>query len=260
MTFDAFEEHARRAFDRIPERYREGVDGLVVERDSKPHPDFPCVYTMGLCDTETYPSGWDGPDTVRSRVVLYWGSFRALAELDPRFDWEEETWETLTHELYHHLEWLAGEDDLCGVDYAMDQTFQRDHERDFDLEYYRSGERIGPGVYNVEGDVYVEQTWRPDDLARADELRFAWAGREFSVEPPSVLGDVHFVRIVEGVPDPPRRLELALVSRPSWLERLRGLVRRREPEIWESEARPSRSWRPDGLGEAAGASGQGSST
>lgn len=246
MTFDAFEEEARRAFDRIPERYREGVDGLVVERDPQPHPDFPYVYTLGLCDTESYPSGWDGPDTVRSRVVLYWGSFQALAKLDPRFDWEEETWETLTHELYHHLESLAGEDELCGVDYAMDQTFRRDHEEEFDREYYRSGERIGPGVYNVDGDVYIEQEWGPDELARADALRFAWAGREFSVEPPAVLGDVHFVRIVDGVPDAPRRLELVLVSKPSWLERIRGFLRGREPEIWESEARPSRSGQPGG--------------
>lgn len=257
MTFDAFERSARRAFEGIPERYRQGVDGLVVQRDALPHPKFPHVFTLGECVTESYPSGWDGPETVRSQVVLYWGSFRALAEIDPRFDWREQTWETLTHELRHHLESLADRDDLRGVDYAMEQSFRRDEGLDFDPAYYRSGDRIGPGTYAVEDDVYIEQAWREADFARAQVLRFAWGGCEFEVERPAELGDVHFARIVEGVPSPPY-LELALVRRAGWCERLRswferlrirrdGLrIRREGLHIWESEAvareigRPSR--------------------
>lgn len=267
MTFDAFERSARRAFEGIPERYLQGVDGLVVRRDALPHPKFPHVFTLGECVTESYPSGWDGPETVRSQVVLYWGSFRALAEIDPRFDWREQTWETLTHELRHHLESLADRDDLRGVDYAMEQSFRRDEGLDFDPAYYRSGDRIGPGAYAVEDDVYVEQAWREADFARAQVLRFAWGGREFEVERPAELGDVHFARIVEGVPSPPY-LELALVRRAGWFERLRswferlrirrdGLrIRREGLHIWESEAvareigRPSRD--RDGLRDRDG--------
>ncbi|MGH7505187.1 MAG: metallopeptidase family protein [Longimicrobiales bacterium] len=107
MTFDVFERHARSEWDRIPDRYREGIDGLVVERDAKPHPDAPDVYTLGECVTEAYPSDFGGPDTIRSAVVLYYGSFLRLSRLDETFDWEEEVWETLTHELQHHLESLA---------------------------------------------------------------------------------------------------------------------------------------------------------
>ena len=240
MTFDAFEKTARRAFEEIPEHYREGVDGLVVKREPQPHPNFPHVYTLGECATESYPSGWDGPETVRSRVILYWGSFLALAELDPRFGWREQIWETLTHELRHHLESLADRGDLCGVDYAMEQTFRRDDGREFEPAYYRNGDRIGPGIYAVEDDVYIEQEWREADFARAQAIRFAWGGRTFDVEPPAEIGDVHFVRIVEGVPSPPY-LELVLVRKSSWFARLRGFRRRRGQDVLESDARARES-------------------
>jgi hypothetical protein len=49
-------------------------------------------------------------------VAIYYGSFAAIAAEDPDFDWEEEAWETLTHELRHHVESLAGEDLLVQED------------------------------------------------------------------------------------------------------------------------------------------------
>ena len=153
MDFDLFEREARRLFEAIPERYREGVDGLTVHRDPLRHPRFPGIYTLGECVTEAYPSSWGGPETVRSLVLLYWGSFRALAASSPRFDWSEEIWETLTHELRHHLESLADRDDLSGVDHAMEETFRRDRGLAFAPDYYHRGERAGAGVYVVEEDV-----------------------------------------------------------------------------------------------------------
>ena len=235
MDFDSFEQEAARAFEAIPERYREGVDGLTVHRAALPHPRFPGVYTLGECVTESYPSGWDGPDTVRSLVLLHWGSFRALADFDPAFDWRDQIWETLTHELRHHLESLADQDDLVGVDYAMEQTFLRFDGSDFEPAYYRHGDRVGPDHYAVEDEVYIEQRWRAADFQQADRIRFSWAGRGFEIDHPAELGDVHFIRIVDGVPPPPY-LELVLVRRSSWVERARAALGRAGLVIFESEA------------------------
>ena len=62
---------------------------------------------------------------LQSRVVLYHGSFAALARIGPGFDWREETWETLSHELRHHLEWRANVAVLEAYDWAAEQNFCR---------------------------------------------------------------------------------------------------------------------------------------
>ena len=236
MNFDAFEAAARSAFEDIPARYKAGVDGLTVRRDPLPHPRFREIYTLGECATESYPSGWGGPDTIRSLVVLHWGSFDALAKLDAAFDWDGQIWETLTHELRHHLESLADQDDLLGVDYAMEQTFLRDDGRDFDPGYYRHGDQMAPGVYAVEDDVYIEQSWSARDFGRARTVPFSWAGRSFQVDRPEELGDIHFVQVVEGGPHPPPYLELVLVRKASWMERARRPWRRAGAKVRGSAA------------------------
>ena len=235
MDFKAFEREARQVFEEIPERYRDGVDGLTIHRRALRHPRFDGIYTIGECVTESYPSSWEGPETVRSVVLLYWGSFRALASVNPGFDWSEQIWETLTHELRHHLESLADTDELQGVDYAMEQTFQRYEGLDFEPHYYRQGDRIGPGAYAVEDEVYIEQTWKTADFERAKGIPFTWAGRRYEIPHPVELGDLHFVRIVDGIPAPPY-LELVLVRRSSWMERVRAALRRTGVEVYESDA------------------------
>ena len=234
MDFNAYEKESRQVFEAIPERYREGVDGLTVHREALPHPRFPAVFTLGECVTESYPSGWDGPDTLRSVVLLYWGSFRALAELDPAFDWGEQIWETLTHELRHHLESLADRDDLVGVDYAMEQTFLRNEGLDFDPLYYRAGDRVAPDAYAVEDEVYLEQRWTKADFDGADRITFSWAGRSYETAHPVELGDCHFILIVDGIPPPPY-IELVLVRRSSWREKLRRGLSGAGFEVYESD-------------------------
>ncbi len=232
MTFAEFEEAAWRAFRAVPEEYRSGVDGLSVRREALPHPVFPHVYTLGMCSTESYPSDWRGPETTRSVVALHHGSFRELARLDPDFDWEGELWDTLAHELRHHLESLADRDDLGGVDYAMEESFKRAEGLDFDPRYYRAGDEVAPGVFRVETDFFIEQSWTEERLARAGEVRFRWRGVEYGVRAPERLGDAHFVW-VDGVDVGPGELQLALVRRRRWWE---ALLRRPGGELWESEA------------------------
>ena len=236
MKFAAFREIAERAYEEIPERYKAGIDGLVVSRESVPHPDRPDVYTLGECVTESWPSEWQGPDTLRSSVVLYWGSFRSLAARDPAFDWEGEIWETLTHELRHHLESLAAEDQLEDVDYAADQGFKRQDGMEFDPWYYQRGDPEGAGVYRVENALFIEQTWDERAFAAADEIPFTWDGRRWTIPRPERLGDVHFVWI-EGVVEPLRALELVLVRRRSWWQSARRALAGAGLEVLESEAR-----------------------
>ncbi len=244
MKFQEFEKAAREAYEAIPDEFKEGVEGLVVSRESPAHPDLPDVFTLGQCLTEDYVSDWGSPDTTRSMVVLYWGSFKSLGGRDPDFDWDGELWETLTHELRHHLESLAREDALEGVDYASDETFKRDEGLDFDPWYYQHGDVVERGVYRVESNYYMEQAWRSTDFDDADHLEFAWEGSRYRTPRPDKLGDVHFVW-VQGVIEAPGTLELVLVRRRGWWEDTKRLAGIYQPEVLESEAR-AEPIRPEG--------------
>jgi len=64
-------------------------------------------------DGKYYLMGEYIEDPVLGRVIfLYYGSFREILQDAPAEEWEEELRETLLHELRHHVESLAGVDDL----------------------------------------------------------------------------------------------------------------------------------------------------
>jgi hypothetical protein len=239
VKFAEFERRAREVFDEIPEHFKEGIDGLEVSRDAVPHPSLPDVYTLGVCHTEEHASAYGSPETTRSVIVLYWGSFRGLAALDPDFDWEGEIWETLTHELRHHLESLAGDDALEDVDYAADELFNRQEGLEFDPWYYQRGEDLGNGAYTVEGTRYVEQSWRTRDFERAEHIDFSWGGATYRVPRPAELGDVHFV-LVLGPDFEDEPLELVLVRRRGLAEAVKRFARGSDVLVLESEAEAER--------------------
>jgi predicted Zn-dependent protease with MMP-like domain len=234
MKFAEFQATAERAYREIPERYKQGIEELVVSRDAVKHPELDDIYTLGECLTDSWPSEWQGPETTRSSVVLYWGSFKNLAAKDSEFDWEGEIWETLTHELRHHLESLAAEDQLEQVDYAADQGFKREDGLPFDPWYYQHGDPEGAGVYRVEEQVFIEQVWENGAFEAAREIGFSWAGRRWAIPRPERLGDVHFVLVV-GAPEA-ELLELVLVRRRSWWDQVKGALAASAPEVLESEA------------------------
>ena len=93
MNLKTFSRIAHKAFRSIPEEFKEGVDGLTIRAERVPHPTLPDIFTMGQCLTESYPSDWSGPETLRSVLVLYHGSFKALAARDQAFDWLNRTLE-----------------------------------------------------------------------------------------------------------------------------------------------------------------------
>lgn len=65
---------------------------------------------------------WDG--LLGRRVALCYGSFAALLGGSPRGAWEREIRRTVRHELRHHLESLAGADDLAREDLAFLARFR----------------------------------------------------------------------------------------------------------------------------------------
>jgi len=251
MDFATFESRAHEMWAEIPDAYKEGIDGVVVKEDPEAHPEHPDYYTLGMCFTEPYPSGYMGPDTTRSILALYWGSFRKVAERGGDFDWEEELWETITHELRHHLEFLAEDDALEGLDYAMEETWKRSEGEVFDPWYWQHGLSLAEGVYRVEYDVYLEQRWTDDAFAAAETVEFDWDGARWSIPRPEELGDIHWIW-VHGVEMAGGWLQLVLVRDRSFLARLRRAFTpgdAKELDLMESEADAQH------IGEAPGSPG-----
>jgi hypothetical protein len=236
MTFEEFRRRAGVMFDSIPESYREGVDGLEVTRRTVPHPSLPDVFTLGECLSESYPSDFGGPGEIRSRVVLYYGSFLELSRTADDWDWEGELWETITHEIRHHLEHLALEDALEEMDYAEDQNFARREAESFEPFFFRAGREIGLNTFEVDGDIFIEVHIDPKAFERMDAICVSWNGEELAVTRPDELGDVHFLRIDDSMVAEKGELFAVLVRRRGAGEWLRGLLGGGPLRVLESSA------------------------
>ena len=197
----------------LPREYFVGVAAVDVSEKAVPHPTRGEIYTLGECIP--LPTGPEaGDDGVQSRIVLYYGSFKALSRIEAGFDWRGEAWETLTHELRHHLEWRARRDDLDAFDRAAEQNFARLDFEPFDPLFYLDGESEAPGWYQVDDDRFHEIMVR----GVPPEVAFAWHGPEYRVAVPPHVTRPAFLT-VEGIADPP----------PGDLV----LVLRRKPRIWD---------------------------
>jgi len=184
----------------VPAEFRDGIVTIEASPKTVPHPIHADIYTLGEC----IPLEWSGSGAdLQSRVVLYHGSFQALAGLG-EFDWRAEAWETLTHELRHHLEWRANVAALEAYDWAAEQNFARHEGEDFDPVFYRSGERVAEGVWKVDDDVFIEAS--PDD--------FVWHGKRYRVDgkvvPPTFL-------TLDRLDDPPPGEAVLVVPRKATL-------------------------------------------
>lgn len=120
LSLEAFERIANRLYDRIPPKLLEGLNGgiIISEEAEQRDPDLPDVYIMGEYVEDPYGLG--------CYIVLYYGSFKqVLGDADPR-EWEEELWETVVHEIRHHIEARAGVDDLDLEDLRQLEAFRRE--------------------------------------------------------------------------------------------------------------------------------------
>jgi hypothetical protein len=222
MQLGDFRQMIDRMVEEIPREYLEGITGIDVSPRTVPHPERTGVYTMGEC-IPVNVGGEDAP----SRVVLYHGSFQALARERADFDWRSEAWDTVTHELRHHLEWRARTQDLEEYDWAAEQGFARADDERYDPVFFLAGERIAPDVYQVDDDVFMDRVVKR--LPAVAEME--WTGRRYRVTVPA--DPLPLYLLISGVSDPPPG-DLILVFRraPAMLD----LFRKKHPPT-EREAR-----------------------
>jgi len=231
-----FETMVRRITAELPEHFLDGIAAIEVTGKTVPHPVREGIYTLGEC----VPHDFGGPDegaALRSTVYLHYGSFAALAAGDESFAWREEAWETLAHEVRHHLEWRARVPELEALDAAAEANYARHDGEPFPPLFFLDGERLAPDVFKVEDDVFLDvqldaKAWR---LAAGTERTFTWHGRAWRVALPSHLPDVLFLS-VEGVePAPAGDLVLVVRRRPG----ARDLLHRAVVEQAQAAARPA---------------------
>jgi predicted Zn-dependent protease with MMP-like domain len=212
IALDHFEALAARLWRRIPEELKEGVEALVIEEKELGHPTLGGVYTLGECVTESWPSGYG--DDMRSELVLYYGSFLSLSFEEDAFEWEEEIWETITHELLHHREAAAGESALDDMDWATDQNFLRLAGRPFDPAFYRAIPADSDGIVRLDSETFAEGAIEGDSSTAI----FTWRGRGFGVRVPAATATLFVsVRNLAG-----GRLTVIVPSRASLLRRILG--------------------------------------
>jgi hypothetical protein len=218
MRLADFQAMVRRLSDEVPAHFFEGVAEVVVSPRAVPHPERAEIYTLGECIPFADEAGGAG---IQSRIVLYYGSFAALAALEPGYAWREEAWETLAHELRHHLEWRAHAPDLEAFDRAAEHNFARQDGEPFDPGFYLDGEPAADGVYRIDDDYFLDRVLR----AVPAELEIAWHGARYRVGVPADATLPAFLTL-EGVAEPPPgELVLVLRRRPG----LRDLLRPAAP-------------------------------
>ncbi len=212
----------------VPAEYLDGIAEVVVSPRTVVHPERQDVFTMGEC----VPFNVDGgdPTASQSRVVLYHGSFAALAILDPNFDWDTEAWDTLMHELRHHVEWRADDHALEAFDRAVDANHARHAGDSWDPLFFLDGEELSPGTFMVDEDCFVDHLVR--DVPA--ELDFSWHGAAYRVTMPPGTTLPAYLSVQE-IEHPPAG-ELVLVIRRK--ARIIDLFRTSSPYEAVVDARP----------------------
>ena len=98
-SFDRFCELADELIGQIPEEYQQGISGIYVSPEEVKDEEIPGVYVLGHYHHGGYLEPW---------IDIYYGSFRRVFRKLPLGRLEAELWETITHEIRHHLEGNAG--------------------------------------------------------------------------------------------------------------------------------------------------------
>lgn len=116
LSIDEVNDILDEVYEEFPEELFQSLNGgVLLLEDEKPDPEAgEDVYIMGeYC--------WD---EMGRYINIYYGSFVALLSHEPRKVWVDELYDTLRHELTHHVEGLAGERSLEYKDYAKLAEFQ----------------------------------------------------------------------------------------------------------------------------------------
>ena len=124
MTYEAFKETVEAMVEEIPEEFMEGLQGVHVLEHVKREARYEGVVRLGEY-LDPGPESFLGGNGLGRHIALYYGSFREIARGQLDFDWDAEIWETLTHELRHHVESLAGDVSLIEEDVQRAKGFKR---------------------------------------------------------------------------------------------------------------------------------------
>jgi hypothetical protein len=231
-----FEAMVREMGRELPREYQEGVVAIEVTGKTVPHPVRPGIFTLGECIPHSFGAPGEADAELRSTIQLHYGSFAALAASDAGFAWRQEAWETLLHEVRHHLEWRAQAAALEAFDAAVEANYARQDREPFEPLFFLDGERLAPDVTKVEDDVFMDRPLRRRAWRRAagTSVPVHWHGTRFRVTLPVPLPDMLFLTLRGVEPTPAGELVLVVRRRPG----LRDLFRR--PEVRQIEARVER--------------------
>ena len=207
-----FESMIRAMSREVPPEFLDGVEAIEVTGKTIPHPLREGVFTLGECVPRDYGPGEHGHE-LRSTVLLHHGSFAELARTTEGFDWRHEAWETLTHELRHHLEWRARVGDLEALDDAVAANYARHDGEPFAPLFFLGGERVEEGVYKVEDDVFFDLQVGGREPGAARRV-VSWHGRRFGVAVPALAADILFLTLVGLSPGPAGDVVLVIRRRP----------------------------------------------
>jgi len=214
MRYSDFESMIAAMEQDVPREFLDGIEAIDVTSKTVPHPTRQDIYTLGECVPHVF--GPDEGPRIRSTVLLHHGSFAALARITPGFDWRHEAWETLTHELRHHLEWRANVPALEALDEAAEQNYARHDGEPFSPVFHLDGERVAEGIYKVEDDVFIDvelsaKEWK---AAAGATRSIVWHGRPYDVTLPADIGDILFLRLEHLRPEPAGDAVLVLRRKP----------------------------------------------
>ncbi len=122
MTFAEFENTVQEHLELIPPEYLEGLQGVHCFEHVKRDPVEPQLVRLGEYLDPGPDQFLDHRVHIGRHVALYYGSFQAVAGY--RYDWEAGIWETLTHEIQHHVESKAGDRTLIEWDIQQMRRFK----------------------------------------------------------------------------------------------------------------------------------------
>ncbi len=114
-SFDEFCDLADEIVRQIPDIYKKGISGIYITREEVRDEEIPGIYVLG----NYHPGGYVEPS-----IDIYYGSFRQICRGLPPARIEQELWETITHEIRHHLEENAGLADLQIFDQQQKEYFR----------------------------------------------------------------------------------------------------------------------------------------
>ncbi len=216
-----FEAMVREMVRELPPEFLAGVVDVEVTGKTVPHPLRADIWTLGECVPHAFGASDEDGAALRSAIYLHYGSFKACASGVAGFDWRHEAWETLTHELRHHLEWRARVPQLEAFDDAVEANYARQEGDPFPPLFFLDGERLGPAVTKVEDDVFVDVPLPRGEWERAagGTVPFGWHGRTYRLPlpPPGSLPDFLFAT-VEGVSPVPSGDLVVVVRRKAALK------------------------------------------